>query len=146
MFKALNCNPKMYEFIENQTISKEELLSKANILNKEIIEKAIEDVKNYNIYQDLAKNKYTILGYIEKGGKKEPIDRPLVLKGDIPQYLVDYSNMDNSSKGYIKLKLSKKQFSERLRDGILKSDDAKTIESKVLENYYNMKEIATEKE
>ena len=107
--------------------------------NKEIIEKAIEDVKNYNIYQDLAKNKYTILGYTQKDGKKEPIDRPLVLKGDIPQYLVDYSNMDNSSKGYIKLKLSKKQFSERLRDGILKSDDAKTIESKVLENYYKMK-------
>ena len=107
--------------------------------NKEIIEKAIEDVKNYNIYQDLAKNKYTILGYTEKGGKKEPIDRPLVLKGDIPQYLVDYSNMDNSSKGYIKLKLSKKQFSERLRDGILKSDDDTTIESKVLENYYKMK-------
>lgn len=107
--------------------------------NKEIIEKAIEDVKNYNIYQDLAKNKYTILGYTQKDGKKEPIDRPLVLKGDISQYLVDYSNIDNSSKGYIKLKLSKKQFSERLRDGILKSDDAKTIESKVLENYYKMK-------
>ena len=107
--------------------------------NKEIIEKAIEDVKNYNIYQDLAKNKYTILGYTQKDGKKEPIDRPLVLKGDIPQYLVDYSNMDNSSKGYIKLKLSKKQFSERLRDGILKSDDPTTIESKVLENYYKMK-------
>lgn len=107
--------------------------------NKEIIEKAIEDVKNYNIYQDLAKNKYTILGYTQKDGKKEPIDRPLVLKGDIPQYLVDYSNMDNSSKGYIKLKLSKKQFSERLRDGILKSDDETTIESKVLENYYKMK-------
>ena len=102
--------------------------------NKEIIERAIEDVKNYNIYQDLAKNKYTILGYTQKDGKKEPIDRPLVLKGDIPQYLVDYSNMDNSSKGYIKLKLSKKQFSERLRDGILKSDDDTTIESKVLEN------------
>ena len=107
--------------------------------NKEIIEKAIEDVKNYNIYQDLAKNKYTILGYTQKDGKKEPIDRPLVLKGDIPQYLVDYSNMDNSSKGYIKLKLSKKQFSERLRDGILKSDDDTTIKSKVLENYYKMK-------
>lgn len=107
--------------------------------NKEIIEKAIEDVKNYNIYQDLAKNKYTILGYTQKDGKKEPIDRPLVLKVDIPQYLVDYSNMDNSSKGYIKLKLSKKQFSERLRDGILKSDDYTTIESKVLENYYKMK-------
>ena len=71
--------------------------------NKEIIEKAIEDVKNYNTYQDLAKNKYTILGYIEKNGKKEEIDRDLALKGDIPQYLVDYSNMDNSSKGYIKL-------------------------------------------
>ena len=107
--------------------------------NKEILEKAIENVKNYNIYQDLAKNKYTILGYVEKNGKKEPIDRPLVLKGDIPQYLVDYSNMDNSSKGYIKLKLSKKQFSERLRDGILKSDDLTTIQSKVLENYYKMK-------
>ena len=107
--------------------------------NKEIIEKAIEDVKNYNIYQDLAKNKYTILGYTQKDGKKEPIDRPLVLKGDIPQYLVDYSNMDNSSKGYIKLKLSKKQFSERLRDGILKSDNDTTIKSKVLENYYKMK-------
>ncbi len=33
----------MYEFIENQTISKDELLKKANILNKEIIEKAFQD-------------------------------------------------------------------------------------------------------
>ncbi len=33
----------MYEFIENQTISKDELLKKANILNKEIIEKAFLD-------------------------------------------------------------------------------------------------------
>ena len=40
-YKSLVFN--MYEFIENQTISKEELLSKANILNKEIIEKAFQD-------------------------------------------------------------------------------------------------------
>ena len=33
----------MYEFIENQRISKDELLKKANILNKEIIEKAFQD-------------------------------------------------------------------------------------------------------
>ena len=33
----------MYELIENQRISKDELLKKANILNKEIIEKAFED-------------------------------------------------------------------------------------------------------
>lgn len=32
----------MYEFIENQRISKDELLKKANILNKEIIEKAFQ--------------------------------------------------------------------------------------------------------
>ena len=33
----------MYELIENQRISKDELLKKANILNKEIIEKAFQD-------------------------------------------------------------------------------------------------------
>ncbi len=32
----------MYEFIENQRISKDELLAKADILNKEIIEKAFQ--------------------------------------------------------------------------------------------------------
>ncbi|WP_066165975.1 LpxL/LpxP family acyltransferase [Aliarcobacter cryaerophilus] len=40
-YKSLVFN--MYEFIENQRISKDELLSKANILNKDIIEKAFKD-------------------------------------------------------------------------------------------------------
>ena len=39
----------MYEFIENQTISKDELLKKANILNKEIIEKAKINWENQNL-------------------------------------------------------------------------------------------------
>ena len=40
-YKSLVFN--MYEFIENQRISKDELLAKADILNKEIIEKAFKD-------------------------------------------------------------------------------------------------------
>lgn len=40
-YKSLVFN--MYEFIENQNISKENLLKKANILNKEIIEKAFKE-------------------------------------------------------------------------------------------------------
>lgn len=40
-YKSLVFN--MYEFIENQNITKENMLKKANILNKEIIEKAFKD-------------------------------------------------------------------------------------------------------
>lgn len=40
-YKSLVFN--MYEFIENQRIPKDELLKKANILHKEIIEKAFQD-------------------------------------------------------------------------------------------------------
>ena len=40
-YKSLVFN--MYEFIENQNIEKEDLLKKANILNKEIIENAIKE-------------------------------------------------------------------------------------------------------
>ena len=40
-YKSLVFN--MYEFIENQNISKEKLFEKANILNKEIIEKAFKE-------------------------------------------------------------------------------------------------------
>ena len=40
-YKSLVFN--LYEFIENQRISKDELLAKADILNKEIIEKAFKD-------------------------------------------------------------------------------------------------------
>ena len=40
-YKSLVFN--MYEFIENQNITKENMFKKANILNKEIIEKAFQD-------------------------------------------------------------------------------------------------------
>ena len=105
-------------------------------INNDVFQKAIDDVKNYgNGYQDLFKNKFTFP--IIAGSKT--VDSPLALKADIPQFIVDYSEKDNSVKGYIKVNTGKKQFGDRLVEGIFKKDSNDVVNAKVLANYYKMK-------